>query len=160
MSTAWEGFRAVLGELLTPLMDRRIGNPQVASDLRNGLPTGLSQSHRFTLKLGCLGLLNLLHDPGPPSGRVYPKLSLLHNFGVRSHPPFGRLTTRGCLCIVGGADPLGGWRDSVIGTKVDLALNQFQLLEPNLSQELYCWNMVQPVECSQLQSTGDSHLPQ
>src|SRR6266487_1332675 len=77
-----------------------------------------------------------------------------------SHPPFGRLTTRGCLCIVGGADHLGGWRDIVIGTKVDMALNQFQLLEPNLSQELYCWNMVQPVECSQLQSTGDSHLPQ
>src|SRR6266487_5269123 len=77
-----------------------------------------------------------------------------------THPPFGRLPTRGCLCIVGGADPLGGWRDSVVGAKVDLALNQFQLLEPNLSQELYCWNMVQPVECSQLQSTGDSHLPQ
>src|SRR5260221_2641674 len=87
MSTAWEGFGSVPCQLLTPLMDRRIGNPQVASDVRNRLPTGLSQSHRFTLKFGCVGLLNLLHDPGPPSGIVYPKLSLLHKFGVRSDRP-------------------------------------------------------------------------
>src|SRR5258708_31164398 len=84
MSTAWEGFGAVLDELLPPLWDRRIGNPQIASNVRNGFPTGLSQSHRFPLKLECVGLLNLLHTPGPPSGIVYPKLSLLHQFGGRS----------------------------------------------------------------------------
>src|SRR5207253_6486225 len=63
MSTAWERFGTVLRQLLTPLMDRRIRNPQVASDVRNRLATGLSQAHRFLLKLWCIGLLHFLHDP-------------------------------------------------------------------------------------------------
>src|SRR5258708_32172599 len=84
MSTAWEGFRAVLRQLLAPLMDRRVRNAQFTGYVRNRLPTGLSQSHHLTLKLGCVGLLNLLHDPFSPSGIVYSKISLLHNFGVRS----------------------------------------------------------------------------
>lgn len=38
----------------------------------------------FSLKLDRIGLLHLLHDPCPPSERVYPKLSLFHKFGARS----------------------------------------------------------------------------
>src|SRR6266487_210556 len=64
-----------------------------------------------------------------------------------SYPPLGHLPTIGRLCIVGGADHLRRGRNIVIGTEVDMALDQFKLLEPNLSQELYRWNMVQPVEC-------------
>src|SRR5260370_33185317 len=59
-------------------------NAQFTGSVRNRLPTGLSQSHRLPLKLGCVDLLHLLHDPFPPSGRVYSKISLLHKFGVRS----------------------------------------------------------------------------
>src|SRR5258708_37815215 len=84
MSTAWEGFRAVLRQLLAPLMDRRVRNAPFTRYVRNRLPTGLSQSHRLPLKLGCVDLLPLLHDPFPPSGRVYSQISLLHKFGIRS----------------------------------------------------------------------------
>src|SRR5260370_27589805 len=59
-------------------------NAQFTGSVRNRLPTGLSQSHRLPLKLGCVDLLHLLHDPFPPSGRVYSKISLLHKFGGRS----------------------------------------------------------------------------
>src|SRR5258708_34454261 len=90
MSTAWEGFGAVLRQLLAALMDRRVRNAQFTGYVRNRLPTGLSQSHRLPLKLGCVGLLNLLHDPFSPSGIVYSKISLLHNFGVRSPSPAQR----------------------------------------------------------------------
>src|SRR6266849_3230108 len=84
MPTAWEGFGAVFCQLLAPLMDGCVRNAQFTGYVRNRLPTGLSQSHRLPLKLGCVDLLHLLHDPFPPSGRVYSKISLLHKFGVRS----------------------------------------------------------------------------
>src|SRR5690348_11755301 len=63
MSIAWERFGTVLRQFLTPLMDRRSRNPQFASNVRNRLAAGLSQAHRFSLKLWCIGLLHFLHDP-------------------------------------------------------------------------------------------------
>src|SRR5256714_10469940 len=63
MPTAWKGLGTVLGELLAPLMNGCIGNAQVTGHLRDRLPTGLNQLHRFALKLCCVGLLNFLHDP-------------------------------------------------------------------------------------------------
>src|SRR5437763_803507 len=84
MPTAWKGLGAVLSQLFAPLMDRRVGNAQVAGYLRDRLATGLGQLHGFALQLGCRGLLHFLHDLCPPSERVYPKLSLFHKFGARS----------------------------------------------------------------------------
>src|SRR5581483_8263971 len=43
----WERFRAVLCQLLTPLMNRGIGNTQLAGDLCNRLAAGLSQPYGF-----------------------------------------------------------------------------------------------------------------
>src|SRR5437870_10703888 len=84
MPTARKGFGAMFSQLLTPLMDRRIGNAQLTCHLRDRFATGLRQLHSFSLKLCGIGLLHFLHDPAPPSGRVYPKLSLFHKFGARS----------------------------------------------------------------------------
>lgn len=44
------------------------------------LPADLDKSDRLSLKLDLIGLLLLLHDPFPPSGVVYTKISLLHKF--------------------------------------------------------------------------------
>lgn len=84
MHTAWKRFGAMFSSFLAPLMDRRVGNAQLAGHLRDRLATGLGYLHRFMLKLWCIGPLDILHDPCPPSGTVYPKLSLLHKSGARS----------------------------------------------------------------------------
>lgn len=84
MPAAGKGFGAVFCQLLALSIDRCVGNAQLAGHLRNRFPTGLSQLHRFTLKLGCIGLLRFLYDPCPPSERVYPKLSLFHKVGAGS----------------------------------------------------------------------------
>src|SRR5690242_8660238 len=84
MPTARKGFGAMVSQLLTPLMDRRIGNAQLTCHLRDRFATGLRQLHRFLLKLCGIGLLHFLHDLCPPSERVYPKLLPFHKFGARS----------------------------------------------------------------------------
>src|SRR6266849_4471080 len=81
MAVSWESFGTVVRQLLTPLMDRGIRDTQFTGYMCDRFSTGLSQSYRLTLKLDCVGLLNLVHDPFPLSGIVYSKLSLLHNFG-------------------------------------------------------------------------------
>src|SRR5947209_12001209 len=83
MPTTRKGLGTVFYQLLTPLMDRGIGNAQLTRYLRDGFATGLSQLHCFSLQLCGRGLLHFLHDPCPPSERVYPKLSLLDRKSTR-----------------------------------------------------------------------------
>src|SRR6266567_5954302 len=84
MPTAWKRFLTMLGQLLAPLWDRCVRDAQLTGDLRDWLPTGLGQPHRFSLKLLCLRLLDFCHDPCSPFGTVYPKISLFHKSGARS----------------------------------------------------------------------------
>src|SRR5213082_1978970 len=88
MPTARKGFGTVLSQFFAPLLNRRVGDAQLAGHLRDWLATGLRQSHRFALKLDGLGLLNLCHDLFPPLRGVYSKLLLLYKFGARSNIPF------------------------------------------------------------------------
>ena len=84
MPTARKGFGTVLSQFFAPLLNRRVGDAQLAGHLRDGLATALRPSHRFALKLDGLGLLNLCHDLFPPLRGVYSKLLLLYKFGARS----------------------------------------------------------------------------
>src|SRR5260221_6913595 len=84
MPTAWKGFRAVLGQFLAPLVDGRVGNAQLSGHMRDRLPAGLRQPHCLALELLRVGLLDFLHDPCPPFGIVYPKISLFHKSGGSS----------------------------------------------------------------------------
>src|SRR5579875_999868 len=63
MSTAWQGFGAMLCQLFAPLVDRGVRNAQLACDLRDWLAARLRPSHRFALQLDRIGLLLLCHDP-------------------------------------------------------------------------------------------------
>src|ERR1700738_1762315 len=70
MPTAWKRFLTMLGQLLAPLLDRRVGDDQLTGDLRDWLPAGLGQMHCFALKLLRIGLLDFCHDPCSPLGTV------------------------------------------------------------------------------------------
>jgi hypothetical protein len=115
MPTAWEGESAVFSQLLAPLWDRGVGDAQLAGDLCHRLATGLSQMDRFSLKLCCIGLLNLLHDPFPPSGRVYPKISPFYSFGAGSP----------LLLLIGWSmwNSFNRWRVSRIGAKQEKGIS-------------------------------------
>jgi len=71
-----------------PLVNRCVGDAQLAGHLCDWLAAGLRQSHRFALKLDGIGLLNLRHDLFPPLRVVYSKLLLLYTFGARSQALF------------------------------------------------------------------------
>lgn len=84
MSTARKRYLAMFGSFLAPLMDRRVRNAQLTSDLRNWLATRPGQLHCFALKLRRVGFLDFLHDPCPPFEIVYSKLFPFHKRGARS----------------------------------------------------------------------------
>jgi hypothetical protein len=85
VSIAWKGFGTVVSSLFAPLMDPRVRNAQLTGNLGTRLATDLGESHRLALKLLRRGLVDCVHDPGSPSGIVYPKLSLLHKSGETSN---------------------------------------------------------------------------
>jgi hypothetical protein len=68
-------------------MDSRVGHAQFTGDMCNRFSSGLGEPHHLTFTLLRRALLNFLHDPCPPVGGIYPKLSLHHEAGAIS-PPF------------------------------------------------------------------------
>jgi hypothetical protein len=76
MPTPWEPFFAMFGHFLAPLLDRRVGDAQFTGHLRHWLATRLGQLHGLALQLCCVGLLDLLHDPCPPSETVSPNTTV------------------------------------------------------------------------------------
>src|SRR5579871_633317 len=84
MSTAGKGFCAMVRQFFAPLMDRTVADTQLTSHLGNGLAAGLHQPHGLALKFLGVRLLHFCHDPGSPSGIVYPKLLPFHKTGGTS----------------------------------------------------------------------------
>src|SRR5258708_14036518 len=71
-------------QFFPPVMNGRIGNASLASDLCSRLPARLSKSHCFSFKLCCIRLLGFLHDLSPHLRIVYPTISLLYKSGESS----------------------------------------------------------------------------
>src|SRR5439155_6958218 len=49
----------------TPVVERAVGNTQIARNLAHRLPAALYHLYRFNLKFPCIRSLCLLHDPFP-----------------------------------------------------------------------------------------------
>src|SRR5438874_13387646 len=65
MSAARKCLLTLLGKQLTPVVERAVGNTQIARNLAHRLPADLYQLYRFNLKFPCIRSLCLLHDPFP-----------------------------------------------------------------------------------------------
>src|SRR6266700_99753 len=65
MSAARKCLLTLLGKQLTPVVERAVGNTQIARNLAHRLPAALYQLYRFNLKFPCIRSLCLLHDPFP-----------------------------------------------------------------------------------------------
>jgi hypothetical protein len=61
VSTAGKRFFPMMSQFLAPVMDPRVGNSSFTSDLRDRLPTGLCQPHRFLFELSRVDFLHFCH---------------------------------------------------------------------------------------------------
>ena len=72
MSTARKGSLALLSKLLTPVMQRTVGNPQISGNLGLGLLAQFDEPDGFHLKFFRKGSLFLGHDLSlPASGSLF-----------------------------------------------------------------------------------------
>ncbi len=61
-------------------------------------------------------------------------------------PPGGGFASVGGISIVGRTDHFGRRRESVVGAQVRLAFDDFKLLNPDASQDLYRWKGSEPIQ--------------
>src|SRR5690348_6166120 len=85
MPTARKCLLTMLGEQLTPMMKRTVGNPEIACDLDERLLTRLCKFHRFYLEFLSECSLRLFHGPFPFCGGPLFQVYLPHFLGSR--PP-------------------------------------------------------------------------
>src|SRR5271157_320010 len=76
MSAARKRLLALLRKQLAPVMERAVGNPEIACNLCLRFVARSHQLDHFLLKLSRIGSLLLLHDPFPFCGES--TLSSLH----------------------------------------------------------------------------------
>src|SRR5947209_2329660 len=93
MSTARKGLLALLSKLLTPVMQRTVGNPQISGNLGLGLLARLDELDRLHLKFSRKGSLFLGHDLSLPASGPLFQVYLPHFSGSRPESSFNNAST-------------------------------------------------------------------